>query len=163
MDFNYRVEYSNTDESNNYNKKVIIIRGASGSGKSTFAKSLKNELVDSRKCEIFEADQYFYDSDGNYNFTFNRIHAAHIQCLTRFKKFLVNNDNCVGIVSNTSIKTREFKKYVRFALKNNYELVIIKMLSLFDNEHNVQKWKVDKMNDSYVPFNIENYKENNKR
>ena len=41
-------------------KKLIIIRGLPGSGKSTFAKSLN--------CTHFETDMYFTDSEGNYNF-----------------------------------------------------------------------------------------------
>ena len=52
--------------------KLIIVRGAMGSGKTTFANKLTRNLIKfgyspTDICH-FEADQYFEDENGNYNF-----------------------------------------------------------------------------------------------
>ena len=53
-----------------YRTSIIPREGISGSGKSTYAHKLKEQgLVDS----VLEADQYFVDSKGNYNFEPSKI------------------------------------------------------------------------------------------
>jgi adenylate kinase family enzyme len=54
-------------------KTIYIVRGCPGSGKSTFAKTLGGIHI--------EADQYFVDADGNYNFDGSKIKNAHAWCL----------------------------------------------------------------------------------
>ena len=49
-------------------KTLYIVRGLPGSGKSTFAHTLD--------CPVFEADMFFVNSEGVYNFDFTRIKDA---------------------------------------------------------------------------------------
>ena len=52
-------------------KKLIILRGVPGSGKSTYAKNLIKYLTDVGFTAVsYEADTYFYDKDGNYTVLF---------------------------------------------------------------------------------------------
>jgi tRNA uridine 5-carbamoylmethylation protein Kti12 len=54
------------------NKILYIVRGIPGSGKTTFAKSLN--------CPVFEADMFFVNSQGIYNFDYTKIKDAHAWC-----------------------------------------------------------------------------------
>lgn len=53
---------------------LIIIQGLPGSGKTTLAKEVSSQF----NIPYFEADQYFEDKDGNYNFNPKYLHSAHI-------------------------------------------------------------------------------------
>ena len=48
-------------------KVLYIVRGIPGSGKTTFAKSLN--------CPVFEADMFFVNSQGIYNFDYTKINS----------------------------------------------------------------------------------------
>lgn len=52
-----------------------IVRGVSGSGKSTLARKLGGYHV--------EADMYFEDADGHYNFDPSKLKYAHRFCQKR--------------------------------------------------------------------------------
>ena len=52
-------------------KELFLLRGLPGSGKSTFANFVWNEYA------ICEADKFFYDKEGNYNFDATKIKQAH--------------------------------------------------------------------------------------
>ncbi|MEG1581928.1 MAG: hypothetical protein RR334_02065, partial [Clostridia bacterium] len=68
-------------------KKIIIIRGISGSGKTTFAIKLKSLFAErGEDCEICEADDYFTGTDGQYNFNPNLLSQAHNACYSKFVK-----------------------------------------------------------------------------
>ena len=62
-------------------KILYIVRGIPGSGKSTFAKTLGGIHI--------EADQYFVDGDGNYNFDGSKKHNEDLELkypdLSKFK------------------------------------------------------------------------------
>lgn len=59
-------------------QNLFLVAGVSGSGKSEFAKT-----VAAQDAVIVAADDYFIDSDGNYNFDPELIGAAHRDCLAR--------------------------------------------------------------------------------
>ncbi len=52
---------------------LYIVRGIPGSGKSTFAKTLGGQH--------YEADMFFIDENGVYNFDFTKIKDAHQWCI----------------------------------------------------------------------------------
>ena len=78
-------------------KVLILCRGVSGAGKSTFAKTLGGIHI--------EADQYFVDADGNYNFDGSKIKLAHEYCRLQTEAWMRTDGLQVNInkiiVSNT--------------------------------------------------------------
>jgi predicted kinase len=90
-------------------KNVIILRGVSGSGKTTFASMLARH---NSGAVVVTADDYFTDSDGVYNFDASKLGAAHSQCYNRFNDALYNPAVNTVIVANTNTSPRDFKNYV---------------------------------------------------
>lgn len=83
----------------NKEQVLYLVRGISGSGKSTYAHKLKEQgLVDS----VLEADQYFVDSKGNYNFEPSKIKQAHSYCQSKTKELLSKGRSVA--VANTFTK-----------------------------------------------------------
>jgi uridine kinase len=86
---------------------VIVLRGVSGSGKTTFAKLLASQWG----YFVASADDYFTDIDGNYNFDASKLGDAHAFCRKNFQ-IALNNPLCRGvIVANTNTKESEFSFY----------------------------------------------------
>ena len=73
----------------------VIVRGIPGSGKSTVAR----KLATGSNWQHFEADMYFYDKEGNYNFDINKLGAAHHWCERKVATAL--QDGWSVVVSNT--------------------------------------------------------------
>lgn len=109
-------------------RKLIILRGVSGAGKSTYAKHLV-EIYEQAfsvskgyggRVKHIEADQFFYDGLGNYNFDTNKLQHAHNWC-----KSTVQAAMSVGleviIVSNTSTTEKELEPYIELAEIFDYE------------------------------------------
>lgn len=112
-------------------KKLFLIRGVPGSGKSTFAKELM-----SADFLICEADKFFYDREGNYNFDASKLKEAHEQCRslveTYMKDSLVNDQFYRSIaVSNTFTREWEMQAYLELAEKYNYRVFSI----IVENRH----------------------------
>lgn len=94
-------------------KTVLILRGVSGSGKSTFAETLRQLNPDS--VVVCTADDYFTDADGNYNFDASRLRYAHAACQEKFLDALHAPETSLIIVANTNTKPSDFAYYVNFA------------------------------------------------
>lgn len=108
-------------------KKLVILRGKSGSGKSTHAKSLNFP-------NHFEADDYFM-IDGVYCFVPNYLPQAHAQCLQKTKDAMKTGEDIV--VANTFTRKWEFEPYIQAAKENGYEVEIKIMTGNYKNVHNV--------------------------
>jgi len=119
--------------------KLIIIRGPSGFGKTTFANEIKNKL---KNTEIFEADDYFYQ-EGKYKFDGTKLDKAHAYCKKNVYNALLKNEN--AIVSNTSTKIKEMLPYIEMAKELKIPFYIIRMNKRYKNIHNVPKEKVEAM------------------
>ena len=94
-------------------KTVLILRGVSGSGKTTFAETLAALNPDA--VEICTADDFFYDAQGNYNFDPKLLGHAHRQCQERFEHSLEHGTASLIIVANTNTKPSDFAFYVNAA------------------------------------------------
>lgn len=94
-------------------KTVLILRGVSGSGKTTFAETLSALNPDA--VGICCADDFFTDAAGNYNFDPKLLGHAHRQCQERFEYLLENSDVSLIIVANTNTKPSDFAFYVNAA------------------------------------------------
>lgn len=127
-------------------KQLILVRGIPGSGKSTLARNLLN-LSDNVMARHFEADMYFEDAEGNYNFDVTKLHQAHTWCQNKTREALEQN-RCV-VVSNTFTTAKELKPY--FALAREFGIVPIVYLAQnqFNNVHNVPAEKLEQMRDRF--------------
>jgi predicted kinase len=130
--------------------KLIIIRGISGSGKSTLAKKLIEKMTNASH---YEADSYFYDEDGNYNFVSSELATAHELCFKATKLDLKKGKSV--IVSNTSTRLWEFENYLELAKSLEVEVKVIRMNANFGNIHNVPQNIVDSMSERFEDYHSE--------
>lgn len=97
-------------------KKLYILRGPSGTGKSTLAKELGAK-------EVCSADN-FYMEDGVYNFDPNQIGNAHGQCKGKTKDAMRSGVSPIA-VDNTFTKAVEIKPYILLAKTYGYTVEFI--------------------------------------
>lgn len=74
------------------NRNLYIVRGLPGSGKSTFAKSLGGVN--------YEADMFFINENGEYNFDPSKLKDAHNWCRHKAMDSMKSGEPIV-VVSNT--------------------------------------------------------------
>lgn len=123
-------------------QRLIIIRGISGSGKTSEANRIMKANPD-EKFQHVEADMFFEDDEGNYNFDPKLLPSAHKWCYDNIKKGLEHGYS--SIVSNTFTRKWEYESYVKMAeeLKVPYEIVTMK--GKYQNTHGVPEEVVKQM------------------
>ncbi len=123
-------------------KILYIVRGIPGSGKSTFAKQLTSN--------VFEADHFFYDNDGNYNFDPSKIKEAHLECQTDVRCAMESSIPKIA-VSNTSTQEWELQPYYELAEKYGYLVfsVVVENRHGGVNEHGVPEDKLEQMRNRF--------------
>jgi predicted kinase len=120
---------------------LYLIRGVPGSGKTTFAKALREQgLVD----YVFEADSYFYDGV-SYKFRAENLGRAHDLCQSNTRFALEQGSNVA--VSNTSVSEWEVGIYETMAIECNAKFVSIILENRHGNSsvHGVPLEKVEQM------------------
>jgi predicted kinase len=129
---------------------LFLVRGLPGSGKSTFASHIWNEYA------ICEADKFFYDKEGNYNFDGSKIKEAHAWCKNeveiRMKDHQINQQFYPEIVvSNTFTQEWEMKDYYDLAEKYGYKVVslIVENRHGGKNVHGVPEEKLEIMRNRF--------------
>ncbi len=124
------------------NKVLYIVRGVPGSGKTTFAKSLD--------CPVFEADMFFVNSQGIYNFDYTKIKDAHAWCQKMVEDHMFNQEEKIA-VSNTFTQEWEMKVYYDMAKTYGYTVfsVIVENRHGGENLHGVPEDKVQIMKDRF--------------
>jgi len=133
-------------------KILFIIRGVSGSGKSTFAKKIVGH--DFLVCE---ADKYFIDKEtGEYKFDFSKIKDAHKFCQdtveTYMKDSLVNDQFYREIaVANTFTQEWEMEPYFKLAKEYGYAVftIVVENRHGGTNVHNVPEEKLEQMRNRF--------------
>lgn len=127
-------------------KKLYIVRGIPGSGKTTFAKTLGGVH--------FEADQYFM-VDGEYKFDVTKLKNAHSWCQTQvINAMLLNytaNINNVIVVSNTFTQEWEMEPYIEMAKEWGYTVftIIVENRHGGTNVHGVPEDKLEIMRNRF--------------
>ena len=128
-------------------KILYIVRGIPGSGKSTFAKTLGGTHI--------EADQYFVDVDGNYNFDGGKIKLAHEYCRAQTEAWMRTDGTQVNVdrivVSNTFTQEWEIKPYFELAKVYGYKVftIIVENRHGGKNVHEVPEDKIQMMKDRF--------------
>jgi predicted kinase len=133
--------------------RLIIVRGAPGSGKSTFVKSYIQYLEPQKSYAHFEADMYF-EIKGEYLFNPSLLKNAHNWCKEQTEKSMKNLVDCV-FVSNTFTKHWEMQAYLNLAKKYNYEVNVYYLKSSYQNVHGVPEEVVQRMISQYEPYEDE--------
>lgn len=99
-------------------KKLILMRGLPGSGKSTRAKELAEDNP------VFSTDDFFYVNN-EYQFDPSNLARNHQKNIQRTEDAMKNNQRIVT-VDNTNISPYEMKPYVLLADKYGYQIEIHK-------------------------------------
>lgn len=131
-------------------KVLTLLRGLPGSGKSTFANFIWTSGV------ICEADQYFVDENGNYNFDGSKIKDAHKWCRDKVEKMMKDNEANGQyypeiVVSNTFTQEWEMEEYYKLAEKYGYTVfsIIVENRHGGVNEHGVPADKLEAMRNRF--------------
>jgi len=100
---------------------VIVLRGISGSGKTTWAKEKYEGAV------VVSADDHFLQEDGTYLYVASEIDAAHEACYRRFMEAVRKKEPLI-VVDNTNVTLWEMSPYVMPAQSAGYEVEIVTLM-----------------------------------
>ena len=132
------------------NKVLVLVRGLPGSGKSTFANLVWNNYA------ICEADKFFYDKEGNYNFDASKLKQAHEWCQNQVETKMQDNQNNPQfypeiVVSNTFTQEWEMDAYYSLAKQYGYQVhsVIVENRHGGVNTHGVPEDKLEIMKNRF--------------
>jgi len=117
---------------------IVLLRGVSGSGKSTFARVLGGKH--------YEADMFFVDSDGVYKFNPKKLKEAHKWCHSSVELSMSNREDLI-VVSNTFTQEWEMEDYYKLAETYGYRVhsFIVENRHFGENVHGVPPEKLEAM------------------
>ena len=120
-------------------QKLILLRGCSGSGKSTMAQFLFDSGA---VAHVLEADMFF-QYGGAYHFDATKLGQAHTWCQTYARNALREGHSIC--VSNTSTTEKEVAVYASMAEELGVEFIslVVERRHGNDNVHNVPPEKVE--------------------
>lgn len=107
--------------------ELVLVRGHSGSGKTTFAKSLQGFVP-------VAGDDYFTVGD-KYEFNPALLGAAHDYCLKETARNL--RLGCDVVVHNTFTRLWEMDKYTQLAKDYGVKLTVYRCSNFYQNVHGV--------------------------
>jgi predicted kinase len=112
---------------------LFLVRGLPGSGKTSFASAIWNDYA------VCEADKFFYDKEGNYNFDPTKLKEAHAWCKNEVESKMIEHQNNQQYypeiaVSNTFTQEWEMEDYFKLAEKYGYKVVSL----IIENRHGGQ-------------------------
>jgi predicted kinase len=127
-------------------RNLIILKGVSGSGKTTFAKLIEYP------CCICTADDYFYDKNGQYNFDLNKLGLAHAACRDKFDEAIKDPIITNIVIANTNTKESDYSYYVNRAEKFGVNVMYVILEKRHDNPnvHNVPDFVLDRQEKNII-------------
>lgn len=103
--------------------QLIVMIGASGSGKTTIAKAIVSTNVQAHlSARAFSADDFFLSANGEYHFDLAKLGEAHGECL-RGVVHALQDDVQVVVVDNTNTSEAEIAPYIALGLAYVYDVV----------------------------------------
>lgn len=122
-------------------KQIILFRGLPGSGKSSLAESLCQE--------VWSADMYF-ERHGEYMFDATQLKDAHQWCQAHVEKSMHDGCKLIG-VANTFTQEWEMDAYFNLAKKYGYRIstIIVENRHGGENVHGVPTDKIEQMEDRF--------------
>ncbi len=124
-------------------KKLWIIRGVPGSGKSTAAHYLANGKP------VFSADMWF-ERDGEYKFNPSELGKAHENCRALTEQAMLGGVSDI-FVTNTFTREWEMAEYFKLAESYGYTAfsIIVENRHGNSNIHGVPEEKLKEMKDRF--------------
>jgi len=108
-------------------KRLVLIRGLPGSGKSEIAKQIKKKHKDS--AFICATDDYWVRPDGKYDFNIDLLGNSHAWNQNRVKSTLVFESgspwDSIVVVDNTNINFSEIRPYAILAEKFEFPVAVL--------------------------------------
>jgi predicted kinase len=136
-------------------KKLLILRGLPGSGKSRFIDMLVGDLKTKVVCS---ADDYFM-KDGKYCFDAAGLGEAHKQCREKAERAMDNYADLV-VIDNTCTRRWEMEPYFGLAERYGYEVTEVTVGRVcpgvinkyhLRNNHGVPETTIEKMVNQWEP------------
>jgi len=129
-------------------KKLILMRGVPGSGKSTKAKAIYQKYTSEGINGIILSTDNQFMVDGVYKFDIAKLGWAHSRNRLLAEK-AVNDGISVVIIDNTNLSDEERRPYIYLAEANGYEWEIVDS----DTEWRMNAEECFKRNTHGVPLN----------
>jgi predicted kinase len=132
----------------NYVGDLILLRGLPGSGKSTLGEIILTNFID--KPDVLSADDYFINSEGNYEFDGSKLKEAHNDCQQRCANKM-RNEILKIVVANTFTEEWEMETYFEMAERYRYRVhtVIVENRHGNKNIHDCPEEKVSQMKNRF--------------
>jgi len=129
--------YSNKE--GEFTGELFLLRGASGSGKSTIA-----QLLENKDAYQVSADQFFVGEDGKYRYNGNEISEAHEYSKRRTEDGMLAGRDLIT-VHNTFTEDWQMIHYFYLAAKYNYRVhtLVVENRHESDTVHNVPENKIE--------------------
>ncbi|KAI8893949.1 hypothetical protein BC833DRAFT_606728 [Globomyces pollinis-pini] len=133
--------------------KLILLRGASGSGKSSLTKTILSE--NGGVGVVLSSDNFFVNQDGVYQFDGKQLGQAHEWNLLN-AQLAMNKSITPIIIDNTHVQRWEAKPYVQYAIDKGYTVEVREPTTSWwiardsvelarRNTHNVSKEVIERM------------------
>lgn len=122
-------------------KNFYIVRGVSGSGKSTFSARFAALM----NAPHLEADKLLYDEEGVYQWTREAVTWAHKETYNTISSLMDENTPDI-VLSDTSARPRDLKIYLDLAKEKGYLITCLVMEKHHNNPslHDVSEETLEK-------------------
>jgi len=130
--------------------KVIILRGISGSGKTTYSMDILSLKEEHELIAICSADLHFMNKKDEYDFNPAKLPQAHKECFQAFVDTINENTVDTVIVDNTNTQLHEIAPYLRYAELHDCDVEIVRLECLAEegtsrNIHDVPERTINAM------------------